>query len=140
LVPGQRFEQLGGEPADLLADPLRDVVGGLVVEADQHPQPGGSFDQCRHLGGAVCADDQVAFPVAGHGSVLDFGRTLGDHHHVRDRRTPRLDTATRPASGPAAAQTGSEFLAQLRLGLHENGLIDRLMGHPPLWVIAMVSA
>ena len=59
-----------------VGEPVGDVVGGLVVELDQHPHPGGALDQGGDRAGAVGADDQVAFPVAGHGPVVGLGGTL----------------------------------------------------------------
>ena len=41
-----------------------DVLGGLVVELDQHAHPGGALHQGGDGAGSVGSDDQVAFPVA----------------------------------------------------------------------------
>ena len=49
-------------------------------------------------------------------------------------------TALWLALGAPGAQTSGEFFAELALGLHEDGLVDRFMRHPPLWLIGVVSA
>jgi len=48
-------------------------------QVQQHREPGGSFDQ-RADRGPVQADDQVAFPVAGHRAVVSIGGSGADHH------------------------------------------------------------
>jgi hypothetical protein len=50
----------------------------------QHDEPGGALDQGADRGGAVFSDDQVAFPVSGHGPISDLGRPLADHDFVGD--------------------------------------------------------
>ena len=62
LVPGERTAQLGGQGDDAFADASGDVVGGLVVEFDQHPEPGGTLHQRGHGRAAVFPDDEIAFP------------------------------------------------------------------------------
>src|SRR4051812_48003104 len=58
-------------------------------------------EACRALhdgadGGSLGADDQVAFPVAGNGSVISFGRPLADPHLVSDVTSGALlSTCTR---------------------------------------------
>ena len=59
------------------------------------------------------AHDQVAFPVTGHGPVLDLGRTLRDHHHVDDAPlTSRLARALGSARGSPLAQAAMQLFAQ----------------------------
>ena len=116
------------------------MFGGLVVELDEHPHPGGAFDQGGHRAGAVGADDQVAFPVAGHGPVVGLGGPFGDVDHPHDLRPRRRHPASWSASGTPCTQARGEFFAQLTFGLDEDRLVDRLMRHPPLWLVGMVPA
>ena len=78
--------------------------------------------------GAVLPDDEVAFPVAGHGSVGGLGRPVADHDHVRDP-APGFEPAVGSALGPAGAQTGGQLTTELAPALHVQGLVDRLVGH-----------
>ena len=70
-------------------DARGDVRRGFVVEFDQHAVAGGALDEGGDEGAGVGADDQVAFPVAGHGAVVGFGGPLGDVDHVDDLRSRR---------------------------------------------------
>lgn len=38
------------------------------------------------------------------------------------------------APGPSRAQAGGRLPSQLALGLDEDGLVDRLVRRPPLWL------
>ena len=58
-----------------VGDQLRDdVVGGAILELDQHPQAGGTLHQRGHRAGPPGADEQVAFPVAGNRPTIFPGR------------------------------------------------------------------
>jgi hypothetical protein len=70
--------------------------------------------------------DQVAFPVARDGAVLDLGRALRDHDHVAQLPAVVRAPALAP-TGAARAQTRGEVLAQRAAGLNEQRLIDRLV-------------
>ena len=95
-------------------------------EVQQHHEAGGPLHQRADGGAVVGAHDQIAFPVAGHGSVIDVGGPLGNHDHVRDL-APRVDAALVPALGAASAQTVVQFPAQLTAALHIQRLVDRLV-------------
>jgi hypothetical protein len=140
LIPGQRAGELGGESHDVFAEALGDVVGGLVVEFDQHSHPGAALDQGGDRAGAVGADDQVTFPVAGHRPVGGLGGPFGDVHHPCDVRSRRGCAAVRAPSNPSGTQTPSQFLAERTSSLDEHRLIDRLVRHPPLWIVGVVEA
>ena len=52
---------------------------------------------------------------------------------------PRLRAAAlRAAPGPPGTQARRQLLAQLTFGLHEDRLVDRLVRHPPLWLVGMI--
>ena len=59
-------------------------VGGGAAggERDEHQIAGCSLDQGGHGGAATGTDDQVAFPVAGHRSIVGLGRAFSDVDHV----------------------------------------------------------
>ena len=42
------------------------------------------------------------------------------------------------SKNPAAAQATGQFLAELGLRLHVDRLIDRLVRHPPVWIVGML--
>ena len=131
LVPGDRAEQLlgqfGGSPGASPRPPA----------SAQRPSgrcssitiAGGPLNQGAHGGIAVLADDQVAFPVPGHGPVLDLGGPLADHDHARDPALGSRSGACGAALGPPAAQAASQLTAQLTPALDEQRLVDRLVAH-----------
>src|SRR5204862_5226951 len=107
-----------------------DVFGGFVVEFDQHAVAGGALDEGGDEGGVVGADDQVAFPVAGHGAVGGFGGSFADVGHAGDLRSRRDVASLRVAFGAATAQARREVFAELAFGLHNERVVDRFMRHP----------
>src|SRR3982075_3288482 len=83
LVPGDGSDQVGGQRLDLDGHRGADRLGAVVDgEVQQHDIAGGPLHQGADGGVVVLGDDQVAFPVAGHGAVFDLGGTIRDHHHV----------------------------------------------------------
>src|ERR1019366_6401966 len=46
----------------------------------------------------------------------------------------------RTSPSPARAQARGELLAQLAFGLDEDGLVDGLVRHPPLWLVGVLLA
>src|SRR4029077_4859495 len=57
----------------------------------------------RERGGTVLADDQIAFPVTGHGAVVDLGGAFADVDHPRDPApTLTLTSTGRSSHTPAA--------------------------------------
>ena len=57
---------------------------------------------------AVGADDQVAFPVAGHGPVFDLGGSFGDVDHPDDLRPGRAAAAAAAAGAGPARNAGTQ--------------------------------
>ena len=99
----------------------------LLVELDQHAEAGGALHHAGHRAGAAGADDQVAFPMAGNGPVLDLGGPLGDVDHPEILRCAGLSPAVGAAPGSTRTQACRQLFAQLAFGLHEDGLVDRLV-------------
>ena len=124
LVPGQGPAQLLGQPADRGTHRVGDGGGGVVVgQMEQQHEPGDAFDQGPDRGPAAGAEDEVAFPMAGHDPVGGLGGTFGDVDHALQLRLglPPLGFA----ADPAGAQRLFDLLGQLALvGL--EGLVDRL--------------
>ena len=89
-----------------------------VGQVDQHDQSGAAFDEGADGGAPVLADDEVAFPVAGDGPVLDLGGAVTDEHPV-PHHTGSLGPSAGPTLGPAGAQTGGQLLAEGAPALHE---------------------
>ncbi len=82
-VPGERATQLCRQLANFLCERLGDRGGVLAVDLNEHHVARMAFDQCGDLGTGA-AHEQVAFPVAWHGAILDFGRTLVNRDALYD--------------------------------------------------------
>jgi hypothetical protein len=113
----------GGHGGDQL---VADGFGGAPVgQVDEHHVAGGALDEGADRRRAVGADDQVAFPVPGHGPVADVGRALTDHdHRVADPGRAGGGVAARRAAGAPGAQRGSDITAQTAAGLQVESLVD----------------
>ena len=102
----------------------------VVGQGEQHREPGGAFHEGAGLGLAVATDDEVAFPVAGHGTIVDLGGSFGDHDFVFDRSaTLGVTGGDRARCAPFTfrAQMFHEFFVEPGAALHEQGLIDRFV-------------
>ena len=75
------------------------------------------------------ADDQIPFPVTGHGPVFGLSRTVGDHDHARNLSSS-LDPAARSALSPTGSQATGSSRRSSPAALDEQRLIDRLVAHP----------
>ena len=87
----------------------------------------------------VFAHDQVAFPVAGHGTVSDFRGPIRDHDLVRDL-TSSFEAPSRPPFGPPGTQAPGELVAELTPALHEQRLVDRLVRDRHARIVAEIEA
>ena len=85
-------------------------------------------------------DDQVAFPVARHRTVLDLGGSFADHHLGGDVTTG-LAAGSRPrdAQRPPGAQTGDQLALERAAALDVERLVDRLVGDPHGLIIGEVD-
>ena len=140
LVPGQRAGQLDGQVHHVLGEASGHMVGVFGVDLDEHAQPGGPLDQGGHVAAPVASHDQVTLPVAGHGPVSGLGWALGDVDHRPDGGTRAHRPTLGPTTGPPRPQPDGQLLAQLTFALDVEGLIDRLVRHPPLWIVGMIPS
>ncbi len=105
-------------------------LGGVIDgQVQQDGEPGGlRSPECRSRW-CSGAQDQIAFPVPGHGAVGGLGWAVADGEHVgcvHPRRPRRAtDLAGCALGGQALVQIG----AQTGHGLHVQRLIDRLVAH-----------
>jgi hypothetical protein len=96
----------------------------------QHCETGRAFNQGADRG-AVQADDQIALPVAGHGTVGHFGRALTDHHLGGDKVFASLPrSGARHPERPACTQTRAQFALQRAAALNVERLIEGFVGDP----------
>jgi len=136
LVPSEGSAQLvrqrrnGG--SDRVTDTLRAVSGqgrailhaGLAVflhagQMEEHREPRCAFD--KHADGrAVQAEDQVAFPVARNGAVLNLSGPLTDHDLWADELLASpAGPGPRHAQGSPGPQARGELTAQRTAALNE---------------------
>ena len=123
-----------GERPDPFGEHVGDMHGSAVLEGGEDHEPGGALDQRRDLRLAGLAQQQIPFPMARDGAILDLGRPLGDHHHVGDPPAivhPSVRFAAR-APGPQARR---QLAAQLPARLHIQRLINRFMTDPHARII-----
>src|SRR5689334_18639367 len=82
------------------------------------------------------AGDEVPFPMARYGAVLDLGWTLGDHDHgVHEPWGSLFAGGVGFTPGPAGPQRGLHLAFESASGLEVEGLIDRLWAHAHLRVV-----
>ena len=74
--------------------------------------------------------------MAGHRPVLDLGRPLADQDHVGQLTT--ADPVERSTPRPAGAQAARQLGPQATSTLHEERLVDRLVGHPHLRLVGVI--
>jgi hypothetical protein len=105
---------------------ITDGFCGVVIwEVDEHYVAGGAFDQGRDRGLVVGAGDEIAFPVAGYGAVLDLGRPLGNHDHgVDEPGLALLPGDVGFTAGPAGAQCCLDLAFESASGLDVQGLVN----------------
>lgn len=140
LVPGQGLPDDRGDVVDAGDERVAQGVG--VAAGGQgygQEETAGAFHERAQSGLAGPADDQVAFPVAGHLAALGLGRVVVDGAHADD---PGAGTA-RPAPGAPCGAAGSELDAvafEVALGQGVDPGVDSLVGDHPVRVVVTVLA
>ena len=127
-VPGQRPADVSGQLARL-PDQRRDDGRGLLVrDLGQDHVARLALDQ-RHDMAAARSRDKIAFPVPGHGAVLDAGRSFADRDRVLDLAEPVTLQAgvARAADRALRPQMLEQFLLQHAARLDIEALVDRLV-------------
>ena len=76
--------------------------------------------------------EQVAFPMAWNGAVLDFGRTFADGNRIDDlSRQPAWRGAAFPiAHAPPCPKMSEQLFLEHAAGLDKQTAIDGFVGHP----------
>src|SRR5215203_3786357 len=72
-------------------------------------------------------------------AILDLGRALTDHHHVRDASASLARGSSRLAHRAARAQIGGELAIETAASLDIERLVDRLGRHPHLRFVGEVD-
>ena len=115
-----------------MGDDIGGVTGG---QPDEYHAAAVAFHQCRHRA-HVFAEDEVAVPVAGNGTVVGLGGVLADVDRAAELTLAVDDrVAQRATGGVAPPQLAGEFSAQGAAGLDEQRRVDRLVGHPHLRLV-----
>jgi len=139
LIPGQRAAEMVSEGTDRDRQRVLHVFGEPPrAQVDEQHEPGLPFDQGANRRLGPLAEDQVAFPVARHGAVLDLGWSVADQHHVLQLARARGATAGAPLGAPRP-RAPRELLAQRSAPLHKQRLIDRLVRHTHLQIVGIVE-
>ena len=78
---------------------------------------------------ALGAEDQIAFPMAWHGSICNCGGSFADRYHIGDLpQALALETlVARATHDPFASKVLQQFLFQGAPCLDEEAAIDRLV-------------
>ena len=109
-IPCQGLPEVFGELLDGVGQRDSDVLGSVAFwDPEQHHISGVSLHQGSYCRVAL-PDDEVAFPMAGNGTVLDLGWTFRDHDHVTNLALLRLGPALRPTDSSPCAQSPPQFL------------------------------
>ena len=104
------------------------AVAVLATDLDQYDKPRAAFDQRGDM--AVSGTtQQIAFPMAGNGAVLDLCRAVTNREGIYDLppRLPRSCCRSAPAHDPAAAQLGQQLPLENATRLNEQAFVDRLV-------------
>src|SRR5664279_5075692 len=140
LVPGDGAPELFRQGLDGRAHRHVDGLSGTVaVEVEEEQEPACPLHERPHGGATAFAQDDVALPVARNGTIVCFGRPLGDHDHPR-QAPALLRPALAAAGGASGTQTAGELPAQLAAALDEERLVDRLVAHPHLRVVGVIQS
>jgi hypothetical protein len=106
-----------------------------VRQGDEHEVAGLTFDKRGNRGHAL-PEDEIAFPVPGHGPVVGLGWPFADAEHTAELALAVVGRMPPgPAIGLAAPQMGDELPAQRPSSLDVEALVDRLVGHAELRAI-----
>ena len=127
-VVGEAAAQLGDDAAEAAAEACESVVGGTAVHLGEQHVAAVALDGRADGAGVASAFDEVAFPMAGHGTGVGLGRALTQGHEIGDVAALAAGAArSRHALGVALPQGGDELCTQLTPGHQVDGLVDGLV-------------
>ena len=129
LVPRQRTSQLLRQFADVLGKRRNDRRRVLARKLDQHRKAAVALNQRGDVR-IIPSGKKVAFPMAGHGTILGLGRPLADRDHIEDVSLPTPGiVAFGEAHLTSGAQVRRQLLFQHAARLNEETTIDRFVGY-----------
>ena len=116
------------------------VAHGLGVvpigQVHQHRVTGGAFHERGDRGLVAFTHDQVAFPVAGHRTVLDLCGPVADHQHrVGEPVSALIGGTVRFASRAPRPKHLCHFAFESTAGLEVQRLVDRFVAHPHAFIV-----
>ena len=98
-----------GKIEDLLRKRFFDVLSkSAAIEPAEHDEPRLTFYESRDSGLGSFTDNQIAFPVTRHSTIIGFRRTFAQKHHVL-----QLSRTHCPARRTPLSSAGSQTLSQL---------------------------
>src|SRR5271168_1548251 len=128
-VPGQRASQRCGQPANLPAQCGDDRSRVFAAHLDQGRKTRMPLHQRRDVT-VFCATNEIAFPMAGDGAVLDLCGPFPDGDGIYDL-TARvfIDTRVlRAANAALGSQVPQQLFLQHSTGLDEQTAVNRFVG------------
>ena len=101
--------------------------GVLARDLEKHRKASMALDE-RHDVGVVRSGEEVSFPVAWHGAILDLGRPLADGDGIDDLSQSALrGAALGLAHLPRCTQVRHQLLLQHAACLNKEASIDRFV-------------
>src|SRR5262249_29888991 len=115
--------------ADVLGKRRNDRRRVLARKLDQHRKAAVALNQCGDVR-IIPSGKKVAFPMAGHGTILGLGGPLADRDHIEDVSLPPPGiVAFGGAHLTSGAQVRRQLLVQHAARLNEEATIDRFVGY-----------
>jgi hypothetical protein len=105
----------------------------------QHREPAAALNE-RPDRGAPQAEDEVALPVTGNGTVLSLGGTLTDHDLLAHEALSAPGAGSRDAQRPSGPQASCQLAPQRAAALHIERLVDHFVGDTHRFIIGEVKA
>jgi hypothetical protein len=127
LVPRQRTSQLLRQFADVLGKRRNDRRRVLARKLDQYRKAAVALNQRGDVR-IIPSSKKVAFPMAGHGTILGLGGPLADRDHIENVSLPTPGiVAFGEAHLTSGAQVRRQLLFQHAACLNEETAIDRFV-------------
>ena len=142
-VPGQRFHQMLRHRANRRRERRRNRVWvSRNGKMNQNTEPGAAFHERRDLGAVSPADDEIAFPMPNHLTIVCFGWTFSNTNQCgnssNDPRIPGSLLAW-PAKGPPSPQPVAVVPGQAAAG-SKHGPVNALRADPHRRLVREIPA